>query len=72
MNQILNSSSDEVVDKFQKRLQEALETLKQCQTKKNLDSCLKCQEVLECPIRDSYIVAVYESMNRGQGGGFEF
>jgi len=33
---------------------------------------MKCIKILECEIRDKYIKAVYESMNKGSGGGFEF
>jgi len=64
--------NQEVLDEFELRLQQKLQELKVCQEKKGLNSCLKCQEVLECQIRDSYVSAVYESMNKGKGGGFEF
>ena len=64
--------NQEVLDEFELRLQQKLQELKSCQEKKGLKSCLKCQEVLECQIRDSYVSAVYESMNKGKGGGFEF
>ena len=59
-------------DKWQIALDKPLEDLKQCQIDKNIDSCLKCNQLLKCEIRDQYIKAVYESMNKGSGGGFEF
>ena len=59
-------------DKWQLALDNPLDTLKQCQINKNIDSCMKCDKILDCEIRDNYIKAVYESMNKGSGGGFEF
>jgi transcription elongation factor Elf1 len=35
-------------------------------------SCTNCSKIFECNIRKSYIKAVYQSMNKGHGGGFEF
>ena len=59
-------------DKWQIALDEKLKLLQECQEKKNIDSCMKCDFLLDCSIRDEYIKRVYESMNKGSGGGFEF
>jgi len=59
-------------DKWQIALDEPLRILKECQVSNNIDSCLKCEKILDCPIRETYIKSVYESMNKGSGGGFEF
>lgn len=59
-------------DQWDLALDEQLDILKNCQLNHNVDSCLKCQEVLNCDIKDTYVKAVYESMNKGSGGGFEF
>ena len=59
-------------DKWQVLLDAELVILKQCQIQKGLTSCMKCSQLLECEIRDKYIKVVYESMNKGSGGGFEF
>jgi len=59
-------------DKWQVSLDAQLVILKQCQQNNNLDSCLSCSKLLECEVRDNYIKVVYESMNKGSGGGFEF
>ena len=59
-------------DKWQVALDEQLVILKQCQRSHSIDSCMKCEKVLECETRDTYIKVVYESMNKGSGGGFEF
>ena len=58
-------------DKWQLALDEQLVILKQCQTSHSINSCMKCEKVLECETRDTYIKVVYESMNKGSGGGFE-
>ena len=60
------------LDKWELALEQKLKELKECQEKMNLDSCFKCQKLLECDLRSAYVKAVYESMNKGQGGGFEF
>jgi len=66
-------SQEEVsLDEWQLALKAKKQELLQCQQQKQLDSCLKCQEVLQCTLRDDYIKAVYDSMNKGTGGGFEF
>jgi hypothetical protein len=65
--------SDELsLDEWQLALKAKKQELQKCQEEHSLDSCLKCQEVLECTLRDEYIKAVYDSMNKGTGGGFEF
>ena len=59
-------------DKWEQSLDEELAKLERCQLDRGLDSCLACLEFDECLIRNSYIKAVYESMSKGKGGGFEF
>lgn len=62
----------ENLDQFDIKLNEELRNLQECQKNKNLDSCLKCENIMECELRKGYVKAVYESMNKGQGGDFEF
>lgn len=59
-------------DEFDQKLEDELNNLQQCQKSKALSSCLSCQEIIGCETRGAYILAVYQSMNKGQGGGFEF
>jgi len=61
-----------VKDRWEEALDRELEQLRECQKSRELSSCLACPEVLGCPTRNRYVNAVYESMNKGQGGGFEF
>ena len=65
-------SNQEELDEFEKDLQEKLKILQDCQKSNSLDSCLKCDKILECETRESYVKAVYMSMNKGVTGGFEF
>lgn len=62
----------ENLDQFDIKLNEELQNLQECQKNKNLVSCLKCENIMECELRKEYVKAVYESMNKGQGGDFEF
>ncbi len=60
------------LDEYEIKLQNATNELKICQKEKNVDSCLKCDKIIGCTIRNKYVHAVYDSMNKGQSGGFEF
>lgn len=57
---------------FEARLDESKEKVEECQKSKTLESCMQCDVLLECEIRKNYVKAVYESMSKGQVGGFEF
>ncbi len=59
-------------DRWQKALREKTEELKRCQKEHDVRSCLACKKILGCTVRNAYVNAVYESMNKGRGGGFEF
>ena len=61
-----------ILDEWQIILTQKKSQLQECQKEKHLESCMKCDKVLECTIRDGYIKAVYDSMSKGKGGGFEF
>ncbi len=64
--------SEAVLDGWQIALAQQQVVLEKCQKEKQLHSCLKCEKLLECEVRDAYIKAVYDSMSKGKGGGFEF
>jgi hypothetical protein len=66
------NNSNLPVDKWDLKLKERLREIKSCQNNRGLNSCFDCFQLLNCNIRDSYVHAVYSSMNRGSGGGFEF
>jgi len=64
--------SEAVLDEWQIILAQKQVLLEKCQKEQQLSSCLKCEKLLECEVRDAYIKAVYDSMSKGKGGGFEF
>ena len=64
--------NEEVLDEWQITLKQKRVELEKCQVDLQLSSCLKCEKLLDCALRDSYIKAVYDSMSKGKGGGFEF
>ncbi len=66
------SNEVEQKDKFELYLDEMLLKLQECQKQKGVQSCSECDSFLECKLRDEYIDAVYNSMSKGETGGFEF
>jgi hypothetical protein len=64
--------SDTVLDEWQITLKQKKVELENCQKEHNVSSCLKCDKLLNCALRDAYVKAVYDSMSKGKGGGFEF
>jgi hypothetical protein len=64
--------SSEVNDIYEQDLQEKKVLLQACQQNKNVVTCSDCETMFECETRKTYVKAVYESMAKGQGGGFEF
>jgi len=64
--------SEKVLDEWAIALEQKKEELLRCQQEHQLSSCMKCDKLLACELRDAYVKAVYDSMNKGTGGGFEF
>lgn len=64
--------SEVILDEWKLALQNKKIELETCQKGHALDSCMQCEKLLNCEIRDAYIKAVYDSMSKGKGGGFEF
>lgn len=57
---------------YDAKLDDAKKALQECQTSKGLESCLSCPSLIGCPIRTAYVRTVYESMSKGETGGFDF
>jgi len=64
--------SEQVLDEWQLALKQQKIALEACQKEQHLKSCMPCDKLLDCVLRDRYIKAVYDSMSKGKGGGFEF
>ena len=60
------------LDKYKEKLNQAKKDLINCQENLQLKSCFDCEKIFDCEIRKKYINAVYNSMSKGQSGGFEF
>ena len=65
-------SKEKELDIWEEKLEEVLDELTNCQKLRNLNSCKPCSEFFNCNLRKKYVIAVYESMNKGSSGGFEF
>jgi hypothetical protein len=63
---------EEEFDEWQLALKAQIKILQECQQNHQITSCMQCSELLNCPTRDNYVQAVYDSMSKGTGGGFEF
>lgn len=57
---------------FEKELDNKLGELSACQQNKGVESCMSCEEIIGCELRNSYVDAVYQSMNSGNSGEFDF
>ena len=60
------------LDEFEKKLVEQITVLHDCQKEHKVDSCLKCSHIIGCEVRKTYVLSVYNSMSKGDTGGFEF
>jgi hypothetical protein len=63
---------NEQKDKFEIFLDEMIKKLQDCQRSKGHKSCSACESYFGCTLRDEYVKAVYNSMSKGDTGGFEF
>lgn len=59
-------------DIFEQRLDEALKRLQGCQKEQNVATCSDCERCIGCETRQAYVQTVYDSMSKGETGGFEF
>ena len=62
----------DVQDAFERKLDAMIEKLHACQKEHTLKSCSPCEHYLGCEVRRAYVSAVYDSMSKGETGGFEF
>ncbi len=60
------------LDEYELKLEEMLVKLQECQKEKGVRTCSACALFLECALRKEYVDAVYNSMSKGDTGGFEF
>jgi len=65
-------SNELSLDEWELTLKAEKRKLESCQVEQKVTTCLECSKLLACEIRDAYVHAVYNSMSKGAGGGFEF
>ena len=68
----MQETHNQELDKFELHLDEMIVKLQTCQKEKNLASCSVCEHYIDCDLRTEYIKSVYNSMSKGETGGFEF
>ncbi|MDO9266546.1 MAG: hypothetical protein Q7U00_05620 [Sulfurimonas sp.] len=68
----MQESSSQTMDKFELHLDEMIVKLQSCQDNNSLKSCSSCEFYLTCELRTDYVKSVYNSMSKGDTGGFEF
>jgi hypothetical protein len=59
-------------DRFETHLDEMILKVELCQQKKEFKSCSDCELFFSCELRLDYVKSVYNSMSKGETGGFEF
>jgi uncharacterized protein YgiM (DUF1202 family) len=59
-------------DKFEVHLDEMILKVELCQKEKGFNSCSDCELFFTCELRSDYVKSVYNSMSKGETGGFEF
>ncbi len=81
----MHNTANQALDKFELHLGEMIIKVKACQEEKmngearegvlgqkNLKSCSVCEQYFACELRTNYVKSVYNSMSKGETGGFEF
>ncbi|MCK9372906.1 MAG: hypothetical protein M0P91_06885 [Sulfuricurvum sp.] len=65
-------STPEHSSHFEEKLDETAKILQACQEQHSVTSCFDCSECIGCDTRAKYVRSVYESMSKGETGGFDF
>ena len=68
----MQTTNEVLLDKFELHLESMIKQLQACQEQKAVKSCSKCESYFGCSLRDDYVKSVYNSMSKGDTGGFEF
>lgn len=59
-------------DEFELNLSQKIQSIVSCQKEHMINSCMKCEKILNCQTRSEYVDAAYNSMAKGNTGGFDF
>ena len=65
-------SEEKVLDEWELELQKQRKLLEAHMKELGITSAMECPDFPNCPVQEKYVQAVYNSMSKGAGGGFEF
>ena len=68
----MQTTNEVELDKFEIHLDGMIKKVHLCQEEKGLKSCSSCESYISCELRSDYVKSVYNSMSKGDTGGFEF
>lgn len=60
------------MDEFEEKLEKSTIKLQKCQENHKSNSCMYCDEFINCETRLEYVFDVHNSMSKAQSGSFEF
>jgi len=64
--------SEQVLDEWKIALVQKKSALEAHMKEQGIKSEMNCKDFPNCPVQEAYVKAVYDSMSKGAGGGFEF
>ena len=68
----MQTTHSQELDKFELHLDDMIVKIQACQKEKDLKTCSICERYIDCELRTDYVKSVYNSMSKGETGGFEF
>jgi len=67
-----NSTNEKILDEWELELKKQKKLLEAHMKEMGITSEMDCPNFPNCPVQEKYVEAVYNSMSKGAGGGFEF
>ena len=65
-------NSEKILDEWELELKKQKKLLQAHMKKLGITSEMDCPDFPNCKVQEKYVEAVYNSMSKGAGGGFEF
>ncbi len=67
-----SNMQEKILDEWELELQKQKKILEAHMKELGITTEMDCPDFPNCPIHEAYVQAVYNSMSKGVGGGFEF
>ena len=64
--------SDKILDEWELELKKQKKLLEAHMKELGITTEMNCPDFPNCKVQEKYVEAVYNSMSKGAGGGFEF